>query len=212
MAAVLLAVTMSVTLASCGPKANPKEDFEWREGAQGISIEGYVGETKTVVIPRKINGKPVTEIDLRAFTNKTLTNVTIPNSVTEIGVNTFENNALTGVIIPNSITGIEYAAFKNNALTSVTIPNSVTTIESRAFENNALTSIAISDSVTEIGLRAFADNALTSVTIGANVPIVPRGVVSVFGSSNFENFYISSGKKAGTYTRPNAESADWTKQ
>jgi hypothetical protein len=92
--------------------------------------------TGNVVIPSTIEGYPVTNIGVRAFSNKQLTSVTIPNSVTTIGSNAFGGNQLTSVTIPNSVTTIGSQAFSSNQLTSVIIPNSVTTIQWGAFSSN----------------------------------------------------------------------------
>jgi len=89
-----------------------------------------------------------------------------------------------------------------------TANDSVTHIGDGAFRRNQLTSVTIGNSVTHIGDEAFSGNQLTSVTIGNNV---------IFGSNafwgdGFESTYDASGKAAGTYTRLNTNSKNWTKQ
>lgn len=55
--------------------------------------------------------------------------------VTQIGSCAFQSRSVTSVTIPNSVTTIHYRAFDMcRSLTSVTIPNSVTTIGSCAFQ------------------------------------------------------------------------------
>jgi hypothetical protein len=273
MAGVLAAaLILSTAFVACGPKANPAKDFK-READDkgGITITGYVGQSQIVVIPGKLDGKPVTrivefrdffaepltsvtipnsvtEIGQQAFTNNQLTSVTIPdsvtylsgflnnqltsvtipNSVTEIGSYAFAKNRLTSVTIPDSVIEIGQQAFTNNQLTSVTIPDSVTTIGSSAFSENQLTSVSIPNSVTEIGGAAFEENPLTSITIGSNVSIVStrgqwerrsssgllyfNGNMGSFGSKSFEDAYNNGGRQAGTYTCPNTDSTDWTRQ
>ena len=73
--------------------------------------------------------------DFRFYTCRSLTSVTIPNSVTSIGESAFsECRRLTSVTIPNSVTSIgDKAFFDCYSLTSVTIPNSVTSIGKEAF-------------------------------------------------------------------------------
>jgi hypothetical protein len=126
----------------------------------------------------------VTSIGNGAFcVCKSLTSITIPNSVTSIGEWAFEEcSSLTRITIPNSMTSISNGTFYGcNALTSVTIPNSVTSIGGYAFEDcQNLTSITIPNSVISIGDYAFENcKSLTSVTI-------PKSVTSI-GNWAFAN-------------------------
>ncbi|MGE7948838.1 leucine-rich repeat protein [Lysinibacillus sp. NPDC093688] len=57
----------------------------------------------SIVIPNEINGKPVIEIEDKAFYEKQLTSVTIPSSVTTIGPSAFSSNKVTIVKISLSI-------------------------------------------------------------------------------------------------------------
>jgi tetratricopeptide (TPR) repeat protein len=143
----------------------------------GVTIVKYAGEDTQVVIPASIGGKPVTAIGERAFEQKQLTSVGIPESVKTIGD----------------------SAFSGNQLKSVTIGNSVKTIGNRAFAGNYLTSVVIPDSVVTIGNHVFGDNPLENVTIGANVNI-GEWHYPAFGS-----FYNKRGKKAGEYVQKEAK-------
>ena len=159
--------------------------FTYEEVEGGISITGY--NTKggyDVVIPSNINGKKVVEIATKAFQNKQLTSVTIPEGITSVGYAAFSGNQLTSVIIPNSVTNIYVHAFSENQLTSVTIPNSVTSIEQSAFCDNQLTSVTIPSSVTSIGDYAFKSNQLTSITIPSSVTSIGKWAFLKNDSSN----------------------------
>ncbi|MBE6739644.1 MAG: hypothetical protein E7565_04930 [Ruminococcaceae bacterium] len=127
-----------------------------------------------VTIPSKLGGYKVTGIGDYAFSEcRSLTSVTIPDSVTSIGEGAFQVcTSLKSVTIPDSVTSIGDYAFEYCAsLTSVTIPDSVTGIGEGAFSDcYFLTSVTIPDSVTSIGSSAFAYcSSLTSVTIGDSV-------------------------------------------
>ena len=115
---------------------------------------------KDVKIPSTIGGVAVTSIGSDAFSDYSLTSVTIPDSVTSIRNSAFQNNNLTSVTIPSSVTSIGHGAFQNNSLTSVTIGSGVTSIGEYTFCKNSLTSVTIPDSVTSIGDGAFNNNQL----------------------------------------------------
>ena len=153
----------------------------------------------------------VISIGAQAFKSNQLTSVTIGNGVISISRGAFGSNQLTSVTIGDSVTSIGSEAFASNKLTSVTINNGVTSIGSEAFQYNQLTSVTIPDSVTSIDRGAFWGNQLTSVIIGANVTLSSHSEGS-FGSGDFDSFYTKNGKTAGTYTRSNNRSNDWTKQ
>ena len=133
-------------------------DFTYEEAKDGITITGYTGEAKKVVIPDKINGKEVISIGNKAFWECTsLTGVTIPEGVTSIGDRAFEHCAsLTSVTIPEGVTSIGNDAFSLcGNLTSISLPKSLTSISSYGFSGTDLTSITIPENVRSIGCEAF---------------------------------------------------------
>jgi len=151
-------------------EASPIADFVYAENYDVVVILEYIGKEKEVVIPSVINNLPVTGIMDKAFSHKSITAVTIPDSVTAIGGFAFEYCGLKRVIIPNSVTSIGNGAFLQNRLQTVTIPDSITIIGYATFACNNLTSIIIPDSVTVIGDSAFETNTwLSRVTIGNSV-------------------------------------------
>lgn len=144
-------------------------DYNYEEYDHSIKIINYSGKSKNITIPSEINGKPVTEIEYQAFSNKGLTNVVIPSSVKKIGSNAFSENKLTKITIPKSVTEIEFHAFASNQLKSITIPSNLVKLESGAFYNNKLTNVTIQEGITKIEDNVFSNNQLTSVTIPNSV-------------------------------------------
>ena len=140
-----------------------------------------------IVLPSKIEGKPVTSIGWRAFWYcSSLTSITIPNSVTSIDDWAFNGcekltqiNVDTANTVYSSENGVLFNKEKTELIrypegkadTSYSIPSSVTNIGDRAFEDcSSLTSVTIPNSVTSIGNDAFSGcSGLTSITIPDSV-------------------------------------------
>ncbi|MDR0732038.1 MAG: leucine-rich repeat domain-containing protein, partial [Treponema sp.] len=208
--AVLVVLFLGFVFAVFGQNVS---DFEYTQNNDRITITKYNGSVKNVVIPERINNRPVVAIGNWAFSGNQLTSITLPNSITSIGYEAFEDNQLTRITLPNSLTSIgDYAfasnqltsitlpnslasignwAFSGNQLTSITLPNSITSIGYEAFEDNQLTSIILPNSLTSIGDYAFASNQLTSITLPKNVTIQPH---------SFNHYYVFE-----SYTQNNKE-------
>ena len=149
-----------------------------------------------VVIPREHDGRPVTQIEDRAFMNCTgLTSITIPDSVISIGDFAFEGCMnLVNVTIGSGVTAIGVHAFyKCWWLTSITVSagnpvyhsdeNCLIETESKTLVVGCENSIIPDDgSVTSIGKYAFSCcPGLASISI-------PDSVTSI-GAWAFENCY-----------------------
>jgi hypothetical protein len=218
---ILLAISLPLLLGGCGEKeinSNLKyKNLKYKITSDSVTITGCDNNASgELVIPDTIKGKPVTTIGKMAFfrngISRSLTSITIPDSVTSIeekafylcssltsiaipdGVTTIERDAfsrcrsLTSITIPDSVTSIgENAFYLCKNLTSITIPDSVTSIGESAFSFcKSLTSIEIPDGVTSIGERAFGHcTSLTSITI-------PDGVTSIEERAFYECFSLTS--------------------
>ena len=175
-------------------------NFEYSRIGSEIRIYKYKGSAKSVNIPVRIDGLPVTSIGSSAFENcSSLKSINIPKGVTSIenwafsgcsslesitipeGVTSVENRAFKGcsslksINIPKGVTSVGDGAFFGcSSLESITIPKGVTSIGKYAFSDcESLKSITIPDSVTSIGEHAFSDcESLKSITI-------PKGVTSI---------------------------------
>ena len=168
-----------------------------------------------VVIPATYNGLPVMEIGSApdsysngAFSDTSITGITIPAGITVIGNHAFRDcislisvtfaadsrlksighgvfsgcTSLTSIAIPAGVTSIGDAVFFGcQSLTSINIPAGVTTISRHMFSAcRSLTSIEIPAGVTSIGDAVFFGcRGLTSITI-------PESVTSI-GSSAFSS-------------------------
>ena len=106
-------------------------------------------------------------IKKKAFQNKGLDSVEIPNRIVGISARVFANNRLTSVQIPPNVQFIKQGLFQNNQLTHVTIGSNVQYIAQSAFRGNRLTSLTIDPNVRRISFSAFSNNRLTSLIIHA---------------------------------------------
>ena len=75
-------------------------------------------------------------------------------SYRDIEARAFENRRLTDMNLPEGIQTIGSRAFANNRLSVINIPHSVTTIEASAFVNNRVTIVSIGDNV-QLGKNAI---------------------------------------------------------
>ena len=181
-----------------------------------VTITGYTGTNRVVVIPDTITGLPVTAIGGDAFNgNWRLTSVTIPNSVTSIGGGAFAGTGLINLTIPNSVTNIGSYYFRYNnpadsgtwvgafsfcaALTSVIISNNV--IGDFEFSScGSLTNVTLGSGVTSIGSDAFSrtDEAgnyygcpLSNITIPNSVTCI--GYLAFAGCRQLTDVTLGSG-------------------
>lgn len=143
-------------------------------------LNQYLRKTITEVTESDLAG--VTSITNNAFYNcRSLTNVTIPESVTNIGLSAFSScSSLTSVTMSNNVVTIGNFAFSYcNKLENVTISTSITLIPMNIFKGcEAIKNITIPEAVTAIG-----DSAFSGCKNLINI-IIPNSVTSI-GSSAF---------------------------
>jgi hypothetical protein len=157
------------------PMAAPGQ-FTYTNTGGAITITS--GPGGAVVIPSTIDGLPVTGIGYAAFSNsRTLTSVTIPDTVLTIGDWAFHYcDYLVSVRMGSNVTSIGAYAFDYCPyMSSLNIPANLASIGEQAFDNcYQLTSITLPNSVTNIGSGAFYYcSGLTNVVIGNGVTSLP---------------------------------------
>lgn len=118
----------------------------------------------------------VTSIGTDAFREcSNLTSINLPENITSIGANAFYNcSNLTGVTLPKNLTTISEGMFYGCAnLANIALPDNITTIDQYAFcRCTNLTGIDIPETVTTIGRDAFSRSGLTTLVIPDNVSVI----------------------------------------
>ncbi|MCD7747071.1 MAG: leucine-rich repeat domain-containing protein, partial [Firmicutes bacterium] len=138
--------------------AYDKDEGNWDDGVLYIDNWLIEADGEVVLGEYTIKSGTVGIADYAFSDCKSLTSVTIPDSVTTIGKCAFSNcTSLTSITIPDSVTTIGGRAFLGcTNLTSVTIGDGVTTIVASLFSNfTNLTNVTLGKNVSEIGDDAF---------------------------------------------------------
>jgi len=141
---IILSIALMVMTAVLvySQQYNDEKDFRAERDPyeDGIMISEYIGLKGEVNIPPRIQNVTVTGIKPGAFRYKSLTKVTIPNTVKWIGDNAFQGNRFTSIIIPSSVVSIGDEAFYNcKNLTSVTFQGKISWDDfNDAFEGDLL--------------------------------------------------------------------------
>lgn len=151
---------------------------ELADGTLAVSGIGTVTSSE-IVIPAEVNGKAVTQIAAKAFTqNSTITSVVIPDSVRVIGNAAFSScKKLTNVILGNNLLAIENDAFKLSSVKEIVFPETLEYIGESAFFACGMTNVRIPASVTHIGRTVFGRcSKLENIVVAAeNACYTDRG-------------------------------------
>ncbi len=95
--------------------------------------------------------------------NKTLTAISIPQSVTDLGTATFEGcSNLTDITIPTSLLSVKDSTFAEcDGIASITLPEGLTSIGEKAFcDCNSLKEFSLPQSIVSIGNDAFVNTPM----------------------------------------------------
>ena len=152
-------------------------------GKAGMIVTDYEGTDKDVVIPNYVGSVPVIGIGEDAFTNTSITSVSLSKNTIWLGQEAFYNcNKLTSVDFNGAkLTEIPYSAFYGTAITSITLPESVTKLGERAFYNSSLAEINY-ENITYFGSYSLNTLCLPYVYLTKNVEYV--------GSNAFSDTFV----------------------
>jgi len=121
------------------------------------------------------------EISRASFSRVGLNEIEIGNNVINIGMGAFFDNNLTNIILQSNVQLVNEDAFRLNQITHITILNN-------GVYNNP-----------------FHENPYVYISIVDNSPLYPISFVT-----SFFDYYNNYNQLGGIYTRPDADSDDWT--
>ncbi len=136
-----------------GEQVNPSSDFAYTADGGEVTITDYIGTSEHVLIPDAIDGLPVTALADKAFYEKHVTTVVVPDSVTEIGDLCFSgDNYLVSLTLPDELAELSYAALESCfRLMDFNLPKELKKISGSALQYNYyLTHLTLPSSLTEI--------------------------------------------------------------
>ena len=187
-----------------GVSAVNKSPFTYKLDEDGnATITGYSGNVWALSIPATIDGHKVTAIGSKAFKNKSIRTVTLPEGVVSLGSEAFYGcTNLSDVFLPKMLTTIGDNAFYGcSSIYVITIPDSVTKIGNSAFSNCRFLSRArLSNNLTDFGYSVFKNCvSLTEIKIpktlktcsGKNNASATDGIF--YGCTNLKNITIEDG-------------------
>lgn len=139
-------------------RVNPASDFDCTTENGEVTITDYIGTREHVLIPSEIGGFPVTALADKAFYEKHVTTVVVPDSVTEIGDLCFSgDNYLLSLTLPDGLAELSYGALEScYSLMDFELPKGLKTIGAGALQAIFyLTHLTIPAGVTDIEQMNF---------------------------------------------------------
>ena len=139
-------------------RVNPASDFDCTAENGEVTITDYIGTREHVLIPSEIGGFPVTALADKAFYEKHVTTVVVPDSVTEIGDLCFSgDNYLVSLTLPDGLAELSYGALEScYSLMDFELPKGLKTIGEGALQSIFyLTHLTIPAGVTDIEQMNF---------------------------------------------------------
>ena len=132
--------------------------FEMIDSRSEYEINKYIGSKEVVTIPNKYNGYKIAYIGEYAFTDTSVTSVTLGANITEIKSHAFINaDSLSETVLNDKVTAIPDYCFCNcTSLSTVEMNDKIESIGEFAFSNcTSLADITLPKSVTSIADTAF---------------------------------------------------------
>ncbi len=156
-----------------------------------VSLDGS-NASGSLFVPQTLGGKQVVAIADKAFEDKALTEVILPEGLKTIGVSAFLSClSLENVVMPDTVTEIGYSAFAScTKLKTVRLSKSLKQLPNNLFFScGELTAVEIPDGVTTLGVRIF--NGCSSIkTLEIPASVTRVGEECFDGLSSVEKIYF----------------------
>ncbi|MGN0224077.1 MAG: leucine-rich repeat protein [Muribaculaceae bacterium] len=142
---------------------------------EGVTSLGIMAFSNCANLQSVTCSTTMTAFGPAAFTESSLTTITIPGTIERIDEQTFQNcSSLANVTFEEGVKAIGSSAFSGcSALSSIAFPSTIESIESYSFSYSGLTSVTIRQNTKEVGASAFYYcSNLSSVSIVSSSTII----------------------------------------
>jgi hypothetical protein len=176
---LLVVVSFSPYLLAAAEKTLP-EEFTYKVNNNQVTITGYNGKNKDLVIPPVIEGYPVTAIAPAAFQGKSngfdsyhlVDSIVLPEGLLSIGADAFSANPIEELKLPDSLIYIGDKAFSATRIRELKLPDSLIYIGDMAFAFTLIQELIIPENITHIGKEAFAFTRIRELTIPGSITYI----------------------------------------
>ncbi len=132
-----------------------------------IEITGCSDDAVSVDIPSEIEGFPVKVIGDSAFASKSVSSISLPETITHIKSFAFYRTEFSYITLPDSLEYIGDSVFKQSAIKAIDIPDKVSAIEHDTFRSCPdLFYVTLGNGVVFIGDDSFMYAPIESIELG----------------------------------------------
>lgn len=137
----------------------------------------------SLTIPKySTSGELITGISENAFSNTSIINLNLPDSIEKIGNDAFSKSTnkikIENIKLPKNLKIIGNFSFYGNNISVLELPNGLEKIGSSAFSGNMLREISFPNSITEIGVNSFSYNSIVSVELPKKIQQISSNAFS----------------------------------
>lgn len=177
---------------------------EWETNETGNTLTKYLGSSKNIIIPNRLNGKDITTIGVALFKNSDIESVTISEKITTIMAGAFSGcTKLTGSLnLPSTLESVGEGSFGGciGLTGDLIIPDNVVTLNNGAFagctgltgklkignkvENYGIQVVNVTFSNAEINMKNIPNDAFMGRISGT---LVLGDSVETIGNTAFQN-------------------------